>query len=76
MPHKPQPVDLPRLKRRLSARLLSLPGVSGVGIQKGRLAVYLVEDERRVRREIADLLADEAPGVEVAFVVTGRFEKQ
>ena len=76
MPPKPRPVDLPRLKRRLSPRLLSLPGVSGIGIAKGRLAVYLVDDKGRIREKITDLVAVEAPGIEVAFVVTGRFEKQ
>ena len=35
--------ELQELKRRLSPRLLSIPGVSGVGIPGGKLTVYLAE---------------------------------
>ena len=36
--------DLAHLKRRVSAQLMALPCVTGVGIPEGKLAVYLSHD--------------------------------
>jgi hypothetical protein len=69
------PGNLRALKRRLSPRLLTLQGVSGVGISSGRLTVYLSEDLVSLRRRLEKILAHEAPGVEVALVATGPFRK-
>ena len=76
MPAKSEIPDLRTVKRKLSPRLMALAGVCGVGVSGRRLAVYLVEDRTRVRRAIVAIVEAEAPGVEVAFVISGSFEKQ
>lgn len=69
-------VDLREVKRRLSPLLLGIPGVSGLGIPGGKLTVYLAEDSEAVRKEVEAVLASEAPGTTVAYVVTGAFRPQ
>jgi hypothetical protein len=66
-------VDPVLLKRRVSPRLLTIRGVSGVGIPRGRLTVYLEKDSEAIRREVEAALAGAGEDVEVAFVVTGAF---
>jgi len=61
------------IKQRLSPRLLAVPGVAGVGIPGGTLTVYLAEDDPEIREHVASIVAAEAPGTPVAFVVTGEF---
>jgi hypothetical protein len=70
------PNELQSLKQRLSPVLLGIPGVSGIGITKGQLAIYLVEDSAQVRRDVAAVLQREAPGAAADYVVTGRFKRQ
>jgi hypothetical protein len=68
--------DLTEAKRKLSGRLLDQAGVSGVGLRKDRLVVYLAADDpsvRRKTREVARQLGITAP---IAFEVTGEFRKQ
>ncbi len=64
------------VKNRHSARLLSLPGVSGVGVAKGKsgepvLAIHL--DTQDPEREA--LLPKEIDGVPVEIVHSGPFRK-
>jgi hypothetical protein len=68
--------ELQELKRRLSPRLLGIPGVSGVGIPGGKLTVYLAEDTEAARREVARVLDSEASATPVTYVVTGTFRPQ
>jgi hypothetical protein len=63
------------VKQRHSARLLSLPGVSGVGIEKDGgdyvLAVHLDTDSPESEKE----LPAEIDGVPVKYVRSGPFRK-
>jgi hypothetical protein len=68
--------DLLELKRRVTDRLLALEGVSGVGIRRGTLTVYLVRDDDWIRRSVHNVIEDEAPGVPFNTFVTGMFKKQ
>lgn len=67
----PTPAELWEIKRRLSDRLLRIPGVTGLGIPAGRLAVYLEQDTQAARERAMALLNAEAPGTPVEFIVTG-----
>ena len=67
---------LSRLKGRVSARLLSLPGVSGVGISGGALVVYLVVDDPDARARALRIVAEEDAEAPVSFTVSGAFRKQ
>ena len=67
---------MPEMKQRLSAKLMPLDFISGVGIAGSKLAVYIVrplepEESKRVR-EIVDATA---PGQPFEFVTTGIFKK-
>ena len=64
------------MKQRHSARLLSQPGVSGVGIEKDEggeyvLAVHLDSDKPDADKE----LPPEIEGVPVKYVRSGPFKK-
>lgn len=72
----PEETDPAQIKKRISPRLLAVPGVSGVGVPRGRLTVYLVEDSEAVRRSVSDALAELACEAPVDFVATGAFRKQ
>ncbi len=65
--------DVNELKRRISPRLLRVPGVSGVGIREGILTVYLAVDSEEVRQDVAAILESESAGALVNYVVTGAF---
>lgn len=76
-PPKSAPVDLRTAKDKVFAKLADLDWVSGVGIADSKLAVYLTRPlEQHETRHIKDVVSSEAPGQDVAFVTTGRFEKQ
>ena len=62
------------MKQRLSPRLLGIAGVSGVGVSRGQLTIYLEKDSDTARQQIDQLLAGEAPDTPTRFVVTGEFE--
>jgi hypothetical protein len=64
------------LKRKVSSQILQLPGVSGIGVPKGRLTVYLESDSEDVRERVREVLKTVSPDADVAFLVTGRFSKQ
>jgi hypothetical protein len=68
--------DLVCLKRRISPHLMALPCVSGVGISRGKLAVYLTVDTPADRERVRQILNAEAPGAEAEITVTGTFRKQ
>jgi hypothetical protein len=68
--------QLSTVKRRLAPRLMSLPGVCGVGVRSGCLAVYVVDDVERLSREVRVLIEREAPGVAFEVVIGGPFEKR
>jgi hypothetical protein len=55
---------------------MSLPGVCGVGVRSGCLAVYVVDDVERLSREVRVLIEREAPGVAFEVVIGGPFEKR
>ncbi len=69
--------DLFEAKQRLSAKLMPLDFVSGVGTAGSKLAVYLVRplepEESKKIREIVDATA---PGQSFEFVTTGVFKKK
>ncbi len=64
------------VKRRVGDRLLAVPGVAGVGVPGGRLTVYLEADDAEARRACEEIVRGDGSGIEVAFLVTGRFERQ
>lgn len=68
--------ELSTVKRRLAPRLMSVPGVCGVGIRSGCLAIYVSEDGEHVRHEVQVLIDREAPGVGFEVLVGGLFEKR
>jgi hypothetical protein len=64
------------LKRKVSSQILQLPGVSGIGVPKGRLTVYLESDSEDVRERVREVLKTVSPDADVAFLVIGKFSKQ
>lgn len=68
--------DLSTTKRRLTPRLLLVPGVCGVGVRSGCLAIYVSEDGEIVRHDVKVLIEREAPGVAFEVVAGGPFEKR
>jgi hypothetical protein len=74
-PPKPQ-TDAIDLKRKLSPRILKLPGVSGIGVPKGQLTVYLEYDSEETRTKVREVLKKVSPKMEPFFMVTGKFSKQ
>lgn len=70
----PKVDDIRRVKRDLSARLLRVPGVSGVGVSGGKITVYLAYGSADLRREVSRIVKEVAAETEVRVVVTGRFE--
>lgn len=69
-------LELRIVKKRVSSHLLSLAGISGVGISGGHLTVYLENDSKAVRQAVDKIVANAAPGIPVLFVVTGKFHAQ
>ena len=68
--------DPKTLKQRISPQILQVPGVSGIGIPKGRLTVYLEVDSEDVRKKVRSVLDTISPESEIVFMVTGKFGKQ
>ena len=68
--------DPKTLKQKVSPRILQVPGVSGIGIPKGNLTVYLEVDSDNVREEVRKVLDTISPESKVVFMVTGKFGKQ
>ena len=65
--------DLRELKRALAPKLLSIPGITGVGLPGGNLAVYVEDDSERLRALVKSIVDSIAPGVQIEFHVTGVF---
>jgi hypothetical protein len=62
-----------RRRRTLATPLLALPDVVGVG-QAGRtLQVYLRSDTDEIRKQVANVVANVAPGISFHCVVSGSF---
>jgi len=70
------PPDPRALKRKVSSQILQLPGVSGIGVPKGRLTVYLEADSDDIRERVREVLKTVSPQADVVFLVTGKFSKQ
>jgi len=60
----------------VSAQILQLPGVSGIGVPKGQLTVYLEADSDDIRNRVREVLKTVSPETDVVFLVTGKFSKQ
>jgi len=60
----------------VSAQILQLPGVSGIGVPKGQLTVYLEADSDDIRNRVREVLKTVSPEADVVFLVTGKFSKQ
>ena len=68
--------EIREVKRRHSARLLSQPGVSGVGIEKDEKGEYVLAVHLDAEKpETAKELPAEIEGVPVKYVRSGPFEK-
>lgn len=65
--------SLRELKRRVSPKLLSIRGVSGVGVSGGRLTVYLEYDSPALRNRIAEAVQGLVKEGEIALEVAGKF---
>ncbi|TMI58576.1 hypothetical protein E6H14_04995 [Candidatus Bathyarchaeota archaeon] len=70
------PTDPRALKRKVSSQILQVPGVSGIGVPKGRLTVYLESDSKDVKDKVREVLKTVSPEANVVFLVTGKFAKQ
>jgi len=70
--------EVTKLKQRLSRRLLRLPGVQGVGVERGDgdddyvLVVHVEEDDDATRSAVKKATDADA----VRIVKSGRFRKQ
>jgi hypothetical protein len=65
--------ELLTVKKHLSPALLNIGGVSGVGISRGTLTVYLDVDSKAVREALEKVVTAEAADVPVTYVVTRKF---
>lgn len=65
--------DLTALKSRVSAAVLKLPGVAGVGLPERGLTVYLESDAPEVRERVAAAVSELKLPVEVHWELTGKF---
>ena len=64
-------------KQRLSAELLPLDFVSGVGTAGSKLTVYLARAlEPEEHRKVSKIIDSTAPGLPVEFVTSGTFKKK
>jgi len=73
----PKTLTDPRaLKRKVSSQILQVPGVSGIGVPKGRLTVYLESDSEDVKDRVREVLKTVSPESDVVFLVLGKFAKQ
>jgi len=70
------PSDPRALKRKVSSQILQLPGVSGIGVPKGQLTVYLESDSDDIKDRVREVLKTASPEADVVFLVTGKFSKQ
>jgi len=75
-PVMPQPKTPLDVKHKVSATLLDLSGVSGVGVRDDGVVIYLEADNSALRRKAARIVEAVSPTTPVAFEVTGGFEKQ
>ena len=67
--------DMVAIKRRVSASVLKLPGVAGVGLPTRGLTIYLEDESAEVRDRVANALEDLKLPIEVHWEVTGKFGK-
>ena len=67
--------SLNSIKGRVSAAVLQLPGVAGVGLPARGLTIYLEDDTAVVRERIAAALAGLKLTLDVHWEVTGKFGK-
>ena len=68
--------DLSELKSRVSAALLKkVSGVSGVGLPKQGITIYLEEDTPAVRAAVAAAVEPLGLPVPLHWAVTGKFER-
>jgi regulator of RNase E activity RraA len=70
--------EVSKLKQRLSRRLLTVPGVQGVGVERGDgdddyvLVVHVEEDDEATRNAVKQTADADA----IRIVKSGRFKKQ
>lgn len=62
-------------KDRVSAAVLKLPGVSGVGLPARGLTIYLEDDSAELRDRVSAAVAKLKLPVPVHWEVTGKFGK-
>jgi hypothetical protein len=67
--------DLREYKKTISARILAIQGVTGVGIPEGKFTVYLLQDLPGVRQKVLNVVAPELSAEEVQFVESGEFSR-
>ena len=67
---------LAEIKRAASKTLLNRPGVSGLGLRRDGVVVYLESDDAGIRQEAVRIVEQIAPSTPVYFELTGRIEKQ
>lgn len=71
--------EVAKLKQQYSRRLLKLPGVSGVGVERGDgdddyvLVVHLEDDDESTRKAVKKAVGTDDP---VRIVTSGKFRKQ
>lgn len=70
------PSSLQQAKQRVSAAVLSMDIVSGVGISGGNVVVYLADGSDAARQAVTEKLAAVTPPVPVKLVVSGPFERR
>ena len=67
--------DMKAIKSRVSAAVLKLPGVAGVGLPARGLTVYLENESSDVRAGVASALKKLDLTVDVHWEITGKFGK-
>ena len=68
--------ELLAAKNRLSASVLKIKNVNGIGVGKSAVNVYLEHSSALTKKQVRDVVAKKSPGLPLQFTVLGRIKPE